>query len=162
VGKSGLKGSILFRGVNNINLDAKGRLAIPTRYREELKETCACQLVVTVDRDKCLVVYPLHEWEAVEQKLVRLPSLNKQAKRLQRLLIGHATDCEMDGQGRVLLSAPLREFAGLSKKVVLIGQGNKFEIWDEAVWDQRRSEWLEEESLEDLDDLSPELGSLSF
>ncbi len=160
--KSGLKGNILFRGVNNINLDAKGRLAIPTRYREELKETCACQLVVTVDRDRCLSVYPLHEWEEVEQKLVRLPSLNKQAKRLQRLLIGHATDCEMDGQGRVLLSAPLREFAGLSKKVVLIGQGNKFEIWDEAVWDQRRSEWLEEESLEDLDDLSPELGSLSF
>lgn len=160
--KSGLKGRILFRGVNNINLDAKGRLAIPTRYREELMGSCASQLVVTVDRDKCLLVYPLPEWEEIERKLVRLPSLNKQAKRLQRLLIGHATECEMDGQGRVLLSAPLREFAGLNKKAVLIGQGNKFELWDEEVWSARRDEWLNEESLEDLDDLAPELGSLSF
>ncbi len=160
--KSGLKGRILFRGVNNINLDAKGRLAIPTRYREELMGSCASQLVVTVDRDKCLLVYPLPEWEEIERKLVRLPSLNKQAKRLQRLLIGHATECEMDGQGRVLLSAPLRDFAGLNKKAVLIGQGNKFELWDEEVWNARRDEWLNEESLEDLDDLAPELGSLSF
>jgi len=162
VEKSGLKGRILFRGVNNINLDAKGRLAIPTRYREELMGSCASQLVVTVDRDKCLLVYPLPEWEEIERKLVRLPSLNKQAKRLQRLLIGHATECEMDGQGRVLLSAPLRDFAGLNKKAVLIGQGNKFELWDEEVWNARRDEWLNEESLEDLDDLAPELGSLSF
>jgi len=124
--------------------------------------SCASQLVVTVDRDKCLLVYPLPEWEEIERKLVRLPSLNKQAKRLQRLLIGHATECEMDGQGRVLLSAPLRDFAGLNKKAVLIGQGNKFELWDEEVWNARRDEWLNEESLEDLDDLAPELGSLSF
>ncbi len=153
----------MFRGVNNINLDAKGRLAIPTRYREELRVSCASQLVVTIeDSEKCLLVYPLPEWEKIERKLVELPSMNKQVKKIKRLLIGHATDCEMDGQGRVLLTAPLRQFAGLNKKAVLIGQGNKFELWDEETWNARRDEWLEEESLEDSDDLAPELGSLSF
>jgi len=163
VEKSGLKGIILFRGVNNINLDAKGRFAIPTRYREELRVSCASQLVATIDdSEKCLLVYPLPEWEKIERKLVELPSMNKQVKKFKRLLIGHATDCDMDGQGRVLLTAPLRKFAELNKKAVLIGQGNKFELWDEETWNTRRDEWLEEESLEDSDDLAPELGSLSF
>lgn len=153
----------MFRGVNSINLDPKGRVAIPTRYRSELQESCEGQLVLTVDRDKCLLLYPLPEWEVIERKLVSLPALNPQARRLQRLLIGHATECEMDAQGRVLVSEPLRKFAGLDKRVVLIGQGNKFEVWDEDVWNARRDEWLEkEEGLEDMVELSPELGSLAF
>lgn len=153
----------MFRGVNSINLDPKGRVAIPTRYRSELQESCEGQLVLTVDRDKCLLLYPLPEWEVIERKLVSLPALNPQARRLQRLLIGHATECEMDAQGRVLVSEPLRKFAGLDKRVVLIGQGNKFEVWDEDTWNARRDEWLEkEESLEDMVELSPELGSLAF
>jgi len=152
----------LFRGVNSINLDEKGRLAIPTRYRAELQECCERQLVLTVGLDRCLMLYPFPEWEDIERKLVKLPSLNKQAKRLQRLLIGHATECEMDSQGRVLIAEPLRKFANLDKRVVLTGQGNKFEIWDEDVWNRSRDEWLEEEGVEDLDDLSPELESLSF
>lgn len=162
MGKRLARGHELFRGVNPINLDAKGRLAIPTRYRAELQDSCEGQLVLTVDRDKCLLLYPLPEWEEIERKLTRLPSLNKQARRLQRLLIGHATECEMDSQGRVLVAEPLRKFANLDKNVVLIGQGNKFEIWDEETWNIRRDEWLEEESLEDLADLSPELESLAF
>ncbi|HYE35818.1 division/cell wall cluster transcriptional repressor MraZ [Methylocaldum sp.] len=152
----------MFRGVNSINLDEKGRLAMPTRYRAELHENCDGQLVVTVGLDKCLLLYPLPEFEEIERKLVKLPSLNKQAKRLQRLLIGHATECEMDGQGRFLISEPLRKFAGLEKRVALIGQGNKFEIWDEDSWNANRDEWIEEESLESLEDLSPELGSLAL
>lgn len=152
----------MFRGVNSINLDPKGRLAIPTRYRSELLESCDGQLVLTIDRDKCLLLYPLPEWEEIERKLIRLPTLNPHARRLQRLLIGHASECEMDAQGRVLVSEPLRKFAGLDKRVVLIGQGNKFEVWDEDVWNVRRDEWLEEESLEDMSDLPPELGSLAF
>jgi MraZ protein len=152
----------LFRGVNSINLDEKGRLAIPTRYRAELQECCERQLVLTVGLDRCLMLYPFPEWEDIERKLVKLPSLNKQAKRLQRLLIGHATECEMDSQGRVLIAEPLRKFASLDKRVVLTGQGNKFELWDEDVWNRSRDEWLEEEGVEDLDDLSPELESLSF
>ncbi len=135
---------------------------MPTRYRAELLENCDGQLVVTVGLDKCLMLYPLPEFEEIERKLVRLPSLNKQAKRLQRLLIGHATECEMDGQGRFLVPEPLRKFAGLEKRVALIGQGNKFEIWDEDSWSASRDEWIQEERMENLEELSPELGSLAL
>ena len=152
----------MFRGVSSINLDDKGRLAIPTRYRSELQDCCDNQLVVTVGLDQCLLIYPLPEFEEIERKLVKLPSLNKQAKRLQRLLIGHATECELDGQGRFLIPEPLRRFAGLEKRVALIGQGNKFEIWDEDLWNSSRDEWIEEERTQDSEDLSPELGSLSL
>jgi MraZ protein len=152
----------LFRGVSSINLDEKGRLAVPTRYRAELNECCDGQLVVTVGLDKCLLLYPLPEFEEIERKLVKLPALNKKAKRLQRLLIGHATECDMDGQGRFLIPEPLRRFAALEKCVALIGQGNKFEIWDEDVWDRSRDEWIEEERSEENEDISPELGSLSL
>ena len=132
-----------FRGINNLALDAKGRMAMPSRYRERLLEICGNRLVITVDRDHCLLVYPLPEWEIIENKLVNLPSLNKQARLLQRLLIGYATECEIDSQGRILLPALLREFAGLNKKTVLIGQGKKFEIWDEDTWNESQDEWVE-------------------
>jgi len=132
-----------FRGINNIALDAKGRMAMPARYRERLLDSCGGRLVVTVDRDHCLLVYPLPEWEVIESKLIELPSLNKQARLLQRLLIGHATELEMDAQGRILLPAMLRDFAGLTKKAVLIGQGKKLEIWDEETWGSSQEEWVE-------------------
>ena len=153
------QGSAVFRGFNPINIDEKGRLAVPTRYRAELRECCDQQLVLTVSQDKCLLLYPLPEWEDIERKLSKLSSLDKKAKRLQRLLIGHATECEMDSQGRVLIAEPLRNFAGLEKRVVLVGQGNKFEIWDEDTWNRCRDEWLADEN---MDDLSPELSSLCF
>ena len=152
----------MFRGVSSINLDDKGRLAVPTRYRAELQESCDGQMVVTVGLDKCLLLYPLPEFEEIERKLVKLPSLNKHAKRLQRLLIGHASECELDGQGRFLIPEPLRQFAGFDKRVVLIGQGNKFEIWDEALWNSSRDQWIEEERAENSEELPPELGSLSL
>ena len=121
---------------------------------------CAGEVVVTVDPDHCLLVYPLPEWEEIEQKLVRLPSLKPQTRRLQRLLIGHATEAQLDGSGRILLPPPLRTFAGLDKKVVLIGQGNKFELWDEPTWSERCEQWLAE-AAEDFE-LSEELESLSL
>ncbi|CAL1240200.1 division/cell wall cluster transcriptional repressor MraZ [Candidatus Methylocalor cossyra] len=152
----------MFRGVSAINLDEKGRLAVPTRYRAELSECCDGQLVVTIGLDKCLLLYPLPEFEEIERKLVKLPALNKKAKRLQRLLIGHATECELDGQGRFLIPDPLRRFALLEKRVALIGQGNKFEIWNEELWDRSRDTWIEEERSEGDEDLAPELGSLSL
>jgi MraZ protein len=151
----------LFRGVNALNLDIKGRMAMPTKYRQRLMEDCDGKLVVTVDRDHCLLLYPLPEWEDIERKLVRLPSLNKQARRLQRLLIGHATEVDLDGNGRILLPPPLREFAELDKRVVLIGQGNKFEIWNEDIWNQRRDVWLAEDEGDELE-LPVELESLSL
>lgn len=149
----------MFRGVSTLNLDAKGRLAIPTKYREQLVAHCNGQMVVTVDRDHCLLLYPLPDWEEIERKLVKLPSFNAQARRLQRLLIGHATECELDGSGRILLPPPLREFAALDKGVVLIGQGHRFEVWDEATWQARRAEWL---AAPDEGEMPDELGSLSL
>lgn len=151
----------MYRGVSTINLDSKGRMAVPTKYRDALTRQCEGQMVVTVDRDTCLLLYPLPEWEEIERKLVRLPSFNKQARRLQRLLIGHATECELDGNGRILLPQPLREFAAMEKSVVLIGQGNKFEIWAEERWNDSRTAWLEG-SDEDDGELPQELGSLSL
>ena len=117
-------------------------MAMPSRYRERLLEACGGRLVVTVDPDSCLLVYPLPEWEIIESKLVQLPSFNRRAKSIQRLLIGHATECDMDGQGRILLPTLLREYASLSKKIVMIGQGKKFEIWDEEAWNESQEALL--------------------
>ena len=151
----------MFRGPTKVTLDAKGRLAIPTRYRERLAARCDGHLVVTVDRDYCLLIYPLPDWEEIERKLVRLPALERKARRLQRLMVGHATEVELDGHGRILLSKELREFAGLEKHTVLIGQGNKFELWDEERWNEKRDSWLADEEGDELP-LSAELESLTL
>ncbi len=134
-----------FRGVSNLSLDAKGRIVLPARYRERLVEFCQSQLIVTIDTDQpCLLIYPLPEWELIEEKIEALPSFNATTRRIQRLLIGHATEVEVDANGRMLLSNPLRDFARLGKKVVLIGQGKKFELWDESLWNERMELWLED------------------
>jgi len=124
-------------------LDAKGRIVLPARYRERLAEICQSQLVITIDTDQpCLLIYPLPEWETIEEKIEALPSFNPTTRRIQRLLIGHATEVEVDANGRMLLSNPLRDYARLDRKVVLIGQGKKFELWDEALWNERMESWL--------------------
>ncbi len=138
----------MFRGANKVTLDTKGRLAMPSRYRERIRELSQGRLVVTVDRDQCLLIYPTPDWEEIERKLMQLPSLQPQARRLQRLMVGHATDVELDAHGRVLLSPKLREFAGLSRAGVLIGQGNRFELWEEERWKAREEEWLQGEEAE--------------
>ncbi|MDZ7749351.1 MAG: division/cell wall cluster transcriptional repressor MraZ [Halofilum sp. (in: g-proteobacteria)] len=153
----------MFRGVTNLSLDAKGRMAVPARYRERLQAESDGRVVVTVDRDGCLLIYPMREWEAIERELVQLPSLNRQARRLQRLLIGHATECEFDAQGRILVPGPLREFAGIDRRVVLIGQGNKFELWDEAtLGTSSRRAWLAADDEEEGLELPAALESLSL
>ena len=151
---------IMFRGVNKLTLDAKGRMVMPTRYRERLQERCGGKLVITVDKDQCLLVYPLPDWEEIERKLMRLPTLNPQARRLQRLMVGHATDLELDAHGRVLLPPSLREYALLTRDAVLIGQGVRFELWDEVRWNERRDEWLASEDT--ATDLPAELETLSI
>ncbi len=150
----------MFRGANKVTLDAKGRMVMPTRYRERIQERSEGQLVVTVDRDQCLLIYPLTDWEEIERRLMALPTLNDQSRRLQRLMVGHATDVTLDGHGRLLLAPKLREFAHLERNAVLIGQGNRFELWDEARWDLRRDEWLNAE--EASVSLPAELGNLSL
>jgi len=150
----------VFRGVATFNLDAKGRMAIPAKFRKHLDVCCEGRLVVTIDHsDHCLQMYPLPEWEQVEHKLTALPSLNPQVRRLKRMLLGYATECEMDGNGRILLPAKLREFAGLDKSMVMIGQGNKFELWNEQTWNELMDDCLEEKFDENL---TAELESLSI
>jgi len=126
----------VFRGVAQLNLDTKGRLAVPARYREALVARCGGRLVITADYDKCLLIYPLPDWEPIQQQLMGFSSLNPKIRDLQRQLIGYAEDIEMDAAGRLLVSAALRDFAGLQKNVVLVGQGNKFELWDKERWEE--------------------------
>jgi MraZ protein len=150
----------MFRGANKLTLDAKGRLAVPTRYRERLAERCGGKVVVTVDKDQCLLIYPFPDWEDLERKLMKLPSLNQQARRLQRLMVGHATELDLDGSGRILLPPSLREYGLLNRDVMLIGQGLRFELWDETRWNERRDEWLA--SADTVTDLPAELETLSL
>lgn len=133
-------------------------MAMPAKYREPLQDSCDRQLVMTVDRDRCLLIYPLPEWEVIEQKLAKLPNLNKAARLMQRMLIGYATELELDSSARILVPPPLREFAGMEKKVVLIGQGKKFELWDEQRWNSLSDDFLTDES----EELGSELESLSL
>ncbi len=153
----------MFRGVNAINLDTKGRVALPTRYRDLVQMLCKGQMIVTIDtEEQCLLLYPLDEWETIEKKIEALPSFNRAARRIQRLLIGHAAELELDSQGRLLIPGKLREYAQLDKKVVLIGQGKKFEVWSELLWEERRQQWLSEGAAETEDALPADLLTLSL
>ncbi len=133
----------MFRGATSISIDSKGRIAIPTRYRAELLEHHHGALVCTVDiRQPCLLLYPLHEWEKVEQKLLALSNFDPTQRRIQRVMQGFATECEMDSAGRILLSPTLRQHAQLEQQIMLVGQLNKFEIWQDQQWQKQISEDL--------------------
>jgi len=152
----------MFRGINAITIDAKGRLSVPSRYRDSLLGEDSESLVVTIDTEEtCLLLYPAEEWQIIESKLQSMPSFNRAARRIQRLLIGHATDVEPDSNGRLLIPPVLREYAQLEKKVVMIGQGNKFEVWNEGLWQEKRQQWLEEEAT-DKDELPDEMKHISL
>ncbi|MET0683493.1 MAG: division/cell wall cluster transcriptional repressor MraZ [Casimicrobiaceae bacterium] len=136
----------VFRGVTQLALDAKGRLAIPGKHRaaltgsvenaERTLQNAERTLIVTADPSRCLLVYPRATWEPLQARLMGLSSFNVEIRGLQRLLVGHADEVEMDGTGRILVPPALRQYAGLEHHVVLVGQGNKFELWDDARWQQ--------------------------
>ncbi len=135
----------MFRGSNEINLDTKGRMAVPARYRDALASLCDGCLVATIDvQDKCLFIYPLPEWEKIEAQIAALPTFNQSTRKLQRLLIGHARELELDGNGRVLVPPELRKYAELEKKAVLVGQSHRFELWSIDNWSNGRDSWLED------------------
>ena len=141
----------MFRGVQYINLDAKGRMAVPARQREQLSVICEGQLVMTVDtQSNCLAIYPLSEWERIERDVQALPALNPAVKRFQRLVLGYASDLQLDGSGRVLVPPALREYAQLEKRAVLVGQGNKLELWSEDLWQQECAAALSTDSTGEL------------
>ncbi|MFI4918130.1 MAG: division/cell wall cluster transcriptional repressor MraZ [Legionellales bacterium] len=152
----------MFRGINTITIDTKGRMAIPTRYRNALGVEERIPLVVTIDTEEtCLLLYTAVQWQIIENNLQKLPSFNAAARRIQRLLIGHATDIEVDTNGRVLLPTVLRNYARLEKDVVMIGQGNKFEVWNMELWESKREQWLVEEASK-ADGLPDEMKTFSL
>jgi MraZ protein len=124
----------LFRGVSELVLDAKGRLAIPARHREGLVAGGDGRVVVTADHAGCLLIYPLATWEPIQAQVMGLPSFDDRIRSVQRLLVGHADDVELDAAGRILVPPALRRYAGLDRRVVLVGQGKKLELWDDARW----------------------------
>ena len=132
----------MFFGETAINLDAKGRLAVPKRYRDDLREQCENRMVLTYSAfdSGVLWLYLEKEWQRVRDEVMALPSLNANHRSLQRRLVGSATAVEPDGTGRILLPPSLREVTGLQKHVVMLGMGSRFEIWDEGVLNQKREE----------------------
>ena len=126
-------------------MDAKGRFAIPVRYRDAFPSLRDLALVITVNPwDRALWLYPLDEWELIETKLSPLTDFDKQSRRTKQIMRGYATDCLCDGQGGVLLPLELREIAGIDKQAVLLGQGNKLELWDGGLWQAERDSWLKD------------------
>lgn len=151
----------MFRGVNVINLDPKGRLAMPSRYRDQLMSQYGGRLVVTIDpMAKCLLVYPIDVWEEIQKKIEALSSFNADTRSFQRMMIGYATDVELDSSGRILLSQVLRNHAELDKHVALVGQGKKLELWSDKNWDEQGKLWMSQASAGG--ELSAELRSLSL
>lgn len=143
VAADGSGAGAVFRGVTQLALDAKGRLAIPAKHREALAGRSADSsppangtLVLTADPSRCLLVYPRAAWEPIQARLMALSSFNEQIRGLQRLIVGHADDVDIDANGRILVPPALRQYASLDHHVVLVGQGNKFELWDEAKWQE--------------------------
>ena len=147
----------MFRGVTALTLDSKGRLAVPAKFREVLQLRAGGKLVITADSALCLLVYAAPDWEPIQQRLMGLSSFNTRTRDLQRLLVGNASDVELDSAGRILIPPSLRKFAGLDKDVALVGQGARFELWDEAKWDAQmdKSIALNEEGIPpELEDFS--------
>ncbi len=162
MGKQGQQGMV-YGGVTHINLDAKARLAVPTRYRTQLEQHCLSQLCVTAAfNDRCLLMYPLPEWEKLAKKLSNMPTMfDGLARQVNRVLMSYAEERQLDGQGRLLLTASQKEYAGITKSIVLAGQGNRFEIWDEESWNQKHQDFLANGFGEiDVDSLSEHLRNL--
>ena len=133
----------MLRGAHSISLDQKGRIAIPTKYRDAINEQCGGRFVCTIDiQNPCLLLFPLNNWEKLEQKLSKISSTNPLESKLQRILLGYASDCELDASGRILIPLTLRNYAKLTKELMLVGQLNRFEIWSSTVWNDRIAEDL--------------------
>ncbi len=141
----------MFMGEYNHTIDAKGRLIMPSKFREALGD----EFVVTKGLDGCLFVYPNKEWQAFEEKLRTLPLTNKNARQFSRFFLAGAAACEVDKQGRILLPGVLREFAELEKDVVLVGVLSRIEIWS-------KDKWLESNVYDDMDEIAEHMEELGL
>lgn len=140
--ETGAAEETVYRGANLLTVDAKGRVAMPARYRQSLLDVCGGQLVITANFERCLLLYPLPTWLEKERELINLPDTHSQSAGLKRLLVGHATEVEMDKQGRLLLPPVLRDYAQLNREAMLVGRINSFELWDEAAWTAQRDAFV--------------------
>lgn len=132
----------MFQGASSLNLDAKGRLSVPTRHRDALVQQAQGQLTITKHPDGCLMVFPRPAWEAFRERIAQLPM---SAQWWKRIFMGNAMDVEMDGTGRVLVSPELREAAGLCKEAVLLGMGTHFELWDKTTYEAKEAEAMQQQ-----------------
>jgi len=130
----------MFRGSFEHSVDAKGRVSVPSKFRDIISDRYDGRLVLAMDYDKCLTVYPLEEWEKLEKKISGLPMMQKEVKDFMRFLLSSATECELDKQGRILIPPPHREHAMVTKNVMLVGIIDKIEIWDTGTWEARNSQ----------------------
>lgn len=151
-----------FRGNNKLSVDAKGRFAMPKNHRENLEKNSTSDLIVTADLCGCLLIYPAPIWAEVEDQILALPNHSDYARVIQRVYIGYATEVELDGTGRILLSSELRDYAGMGRKAVLVGQGKKFELWDEPKWVLEQEKWKQQHVGQKVEDKPPELLQISF
>ncbi len=155
----------MFKGSDPINMDTKGRMAIPTRYRALLDEICRGDLVITIDmKSTCLTLSPLPEWKRFEEKVAALPAMDDLGEMLSRFVVGQAKDLQVDGSGRILIPPELRGYAQLEKKLVLVGRTQRLEIWSEENWSAEREKSQEtyRSMLLDRENMSDALKNLSW
>lgn len=134
----------MFRGFNKISVDHKGRIAVPSRYRTLITVQDNSNLVITLSPlDRSLWLYSLMEWNEIESKLAELSDFDTQSRRTKQMMRGYASDCRFDNHGRILIPAELRTYAEFAKQVVMLGQGNRLEIWAEKNWATHRDAWLQ-------------------
>ena len=148
----------MFRGANLLNIDTKGRMAMPTKHREVLLVQSSSDLVITAHPHGCLLIYPQIAWEPIQSKIMALSSFDKKSSALQRLLVGYAEDISLDTAGRLLLSQVLREFANIDKQAMLVGQGSHFELWDKEAWDKQ----MQNATQQDVSNMPIELEGFSL
>jgi MraZ protein len=148
----------MYRGVTLLNLDGKSRVAVPTKYREALLTESKGSVVLTAHPHGCLLLYPQVAWEPIQNKIMQLSSFDKKSSKLQRLLVGYAEDVSIDGSGRILISAELRNFSKIEKTIMLVGQGSHFELWSEEAW----SHQIQNISFDNQDELPEELDGFSL
>jgi len=148
----------MYRGVTLLNLDGKSRVAVPTKYREALLTESQGSVVLTAHPHGCLLLYPQVAWEPIQNKIMQLSSFDKKSSKLQRLLVGYAEDVSIDGSGRILISAELRNFSKIEKTIMLVGQGSHFELWSEEAW----SHQIQNISFDNQDELPEELDGFSL
>ncbi len=141
----------MFQGASSLSLDAKGRLSVPTRHRDVLAATAQSQLTITKHPHGCLMIFPRPEWEKFRERVAELPM---SAQWWKRVFLGNAMDMELDGTGRVLISPELREAAGISREIMLLGMGNHFELWDKATYDTKEAQAMQGEMPDVFKDFS--------